>query len=159
MSSELLLAGLLFANLPRREQNASWLTWSDNPGKALAMYHVVVAVTVLVHFGFLCYVIVGGLLALRWRRTIWLHAPAVVWGIAITVGHFNCPLTWLERWGRAKAGMAPLPPEGFIAHYVIGVLYPASWAGAVPIVIFALVLISWALYAWGRAPISANDEP
>jgi hypothetical protein len=93
---------------------------------------------------------------LRWRRTIWLHALAALWGIAITTGHLDCPLTWLERWGRAKAGMTPLPPDGFIAHYVIGVLYPASWAGFVPLAVFALVAVSWVLYG-RRRPVSAND--
>jgi hypothetical protein len=133
------------------------------------MYHVMVVVALVLHFAFLCYLMVGGFVALRWRRTIWLHVPAVLWGIAITTQHLDCPLTWLERWGRAKAGMAPLPPEGFIARYIIGVLYPASWAYAVPVVVFALVAASWAVYVWqGRQrseakpsairPISANDE-
>ena len=121
------------------------------------MYHLVVVAVVVVHFAFLGYLIVGGFLALRWRRTIWLHVPTVLWGIAIIVGRLNCPLTWLERWSRKKAGMAPLPQEGFIAHYVIGVLYPASWAGSVPIAVFALVAVSWALYVW-RGRISANDD-
>ena len=112
------------------------------------MYQGLVALAVVVHFGFLCYLGVGGFLALRWRRMIWLHVVAALWGIAITTEHLDCPLTWLERWGRAKAGMVPLPPAGFIAHYLIGVLYPASWAGEVPVVVFALVTASWALYAW-----------
>jgi hypothetical protein len=133
------------------------------------MYQIVVALAVVVHFAFLCYLVVGGFVALRWRRTIWLHVPAVLWGIAITTAHLDCPLTWLERWSRAKAGMAPLPPEGFIAHYIAGVLYPASWASAVPAAAFALVGTSWMLYVrcgWRRGeatrpverPISASDE-
>lgn len=105
--------------------------------------------------------IIGGFVAVRWRRTIWLHVPAALWGIAITTARLDCPLTWLERWSRAKAGMAPLPPDGFIAHYVIGVVYPASWAGWVPVVVFALVAVSWVLYVWtrpGYRPVSATDE-
>jgi hypothetical protein len=125
------------------------------------MYHIAVALAVVAHFAFLCYVIVGGFVALRWRRTIWLHVPAVLWGIAITTARLDCPLTWLERWSRAKAEMAPLPPDGFIAHYITGVLYPASWAGLVPVVVFALVAVSWVLYVWTRPrnrPVSASDE-
>jgi Protein of Unknown function (DUF2784) len=72
----------------------------------------------------------------------------VLWGMALTAEHLDCPLTGLERWGRAKAGMAPLPPEGFIAHYITGVLYPASWAGSVPVAVFAVVAVSWVLYVW-----------
>ncbi|MGH3521984.1 MAG: DUF2784 domain-containing protein [Mycobacterium sp.] len=112
------------------------------------MYQVAVAFAVVVHFAFICYLVAGGFVALHWRRSIWLHLPAVLWGIAITTGHLDCPLTWLERWARTKAGMAPLPPEGFIAHYITGVLYPASWAGSAPVVVFALVAASWVLYLW-----------
>ena len=125
------------------------------------MYPIVVAIAIVAHFGFLCYLIVGGFVALRWRRTIWLHVPAALWGIAITTARLDCPLTWLERWGRAKAGMAPLPTDGFIAHCISGVLYPASWAGLVPVVVFALVGASWVLYVRTCArdrPINANDE-
>jgi len=125
------------------------------------MYHIVVAIAIVAHFGFLCYLIVGGFVALRWRRTIWLHVPAALWGIAITTAGLDCPLTWLERWSRAKAGMAPLPTDGFIAHYISGVLYPATWAGVLPVVVFALVGASWVLYVRARPrdrPVSANDE-
>lgn len=124
------------------------------------MYHIVVALAVFAHFGFLCYLIVGGFVALRWRRTIWLHVPAALWGIATTTVRLDCPLTSLERWSRAKAGMAPLPSDGFIAHYIVGVLYPPSWAGEVGVAVFALVAVSWVLYARTRRdyrPISAND--
>ncbi|HME74688.1 MAG TPA: DUF2784 domain-containing protein [Mycobacterium sp.] len=125
------------------------------------MYHIVVGLTVVAHFAFLCYLIVGGFLALHWRRAIWLHVPAALWGIAITAARLDCPLTSLERWGRAKAAMAPLPPGGFIAHYISGVLYPASWAGFVPLVVFTLVALSWVLYVRTRSrarPVSASDE-
>jgi Protein of Unknown function (DUF2784) len=121
------------------------------------MYQMAVALAVVGHFVFLCYLVVGGFVALRWRRTIWLHVPATLWGIAITTQHLDCPLTSLERWGRAKAGMAPLPPDGFIAHYIAGVLYPATWASFVPVVVFTLVAVSWVLYG-RRRRISANDE-
>ena len=125
------------------------------------MYHIVVGLAVVAHVAFLCYLIVGGFLALHWRATIWLHVPAALWGIAITAARLDCPLTALERWGRAKAGMAPLPPDGFIAHYISGVIYPASWAGFAPLVVFALVAVSWVLYVRTRSrarPVSASDE-
>lgn len=107
------------------------------------MYEVVVGLAIAAHFAFLVYLTVGGFIALRWRHTIWVHVLAVLWGIAITTAHLDCPLTWLERWGRSRAGMASLPSEGFIAHYITGVLYPATWAGAVKVVVFATVLVSW----------------
>ncbi|MFZ1175846.1 MAG: DUF2784 domain-containing protein [Mycobacterium sp.] len=119
------------------------------------MYETVVALIVALHFAFIGYVVVGGFVALRWRRTMWLHVPAVIWGIAIGAKQVDCPLTWVERWARAKAGMAPLPPNGFIAHYITGVIYPAGWMAAVQLAAFAVVAASWTLYfrrdiAWRR---------
>lgn len=43
------------------------------------MYETVVVSTVVMHFAFIAYVLAGGFLALRWRRTMWLHVPAVIW--------------------------------------------------------------------------------
>jgi hypothetical protein len=110
------------------------------------MYETVVALVVVLHFAFIGYVIVGGFLALRWRRTIWLHIAAVIWGAGIATKRVDCPLTWMERGARAVAGMAPLPPDGFIAHYVTGVIYPASWMVGVQLASFTVVAVSWALY-------------
>jgi hypothetical protein len=42
------------------------------------MYHLVVVVVVVVHFAFLGDLIVGGSMALRWRRKIWLQVPTVL---------------------------------------------------------------------------------
>ena len=134
------------------------------------LYQIVVALTVIAHFLFIGYVVAGGFLALRWRRTIRLHLAAVVWGVASVAGHVGCPFTGLERWARDRAGMPPLASNGFIAHYITGVFYPAGWMTAVHVVIAAVIAASWTVYVWrGRhrddvaAPavnrrISANGE-
>lgn len=119
------------------------------------MYQAAVALAVTTHFAFIAYLVVGGFIALRWRRTIWLHLPVVVWGALITTQHLDCPLTWVERWGRAKAEMPPLPTKGFIAHYITGVLYPAGWAAAVQVGVFVAIAASWALYVW-RAQVARD---
>ena len=107
---------------------------------------VLVWVVVVAHFVFLAYLPSGGFLALRWRRTIGVHVPVVLWGVGSVMLHFWCPLTALERWARAGAAMAPLDPAGFIDHYVTGVLYP-TWAGGyVQAAAFLAVLVSWILY-------------
>lgn len=111
------------------------------------MYQIVVAATIFAHFVFLGYLVVGGFLALRWRWSVWLHLPTVLWAAAITVFSLDCPLTWLERWARQRGGMAPLPSEGFVAHYITGVLYPVGWLDGVRIVLFAGVAVSWLCYA------------
>ncbi|EUA14732.1 hypothetical protein I546_0718 [Mycobacterium kansasii 732] len=109
------------------------------------MYIAVVVAAVAVHFAHLAYLVAGGFVALRWPRTIACHALAVGWSMVSVTEHLNCPLTGLERWGRAHAGMAPLSPDGFIAHYITGVVYPSEWSVKVAIAVFTLVAISWLL--------------
>lgn len=113
-----------------------------------SFYIIVVAVVVVAHFAFIGYLVVGGFVALRWPRTIFLHIVAVVWGVGSLSLHLQCPLTDLERWARARAGIAPLPSDGFIAHYITGVLYPADAVGVVEAVVFTVVIVSWALLAY-----------
>jgi len=111
-------------------------------------YAIVVALTVGLHLALIGYGVVGGFLALRWRRSFWLHVPAGLWGITSVTAHIPCPLTDLERRARAKAGMPALPPEGFIGHYITGVIYPAGWKGTVEFMAFMMTLVPWTLYAW-----------
>lgn len=113
------------------------------------MYMTIVAIVVAAHFAFVGYLPAGGFLAWRWRPTIWLHGLAVLWALAIVMHLVECPLTFVERWARAAAGMAPLPTRGFIAYYIDGVFYPHGWATAAQIVVFALVVLSW-LGWWQR---------
>ncbi|WP_102142743.1 DUF2784 domain-containing protein [Mycobacterium hubeiense] len=110
---------------------------------AVVAFATVVAVTVAVHFAFIGYLVIGGFLAWRWPRSIGLHVLVVVWGISSIACGLPCPLTDLERWGRAGAGMNQLPPDGFIAHYLTGVLYPVDYAVAVHALAFAAVAASW----------------
>jgi len=113
-------------------------------------FTILVVLTVAVHFAFIAYMVTGGFLALRWPKTIWLHIPAVMWGIAIELIDFVCPLTWLERWARSKAGMGPMPADGFIDHYLTGVVYPAQYANLVLVLALLTVLASWVLVARSR---------
>lgn len=115
------------------------------------MYQIAVVLIVALHLAFVGYVVLGGVAALRWPRTLWLHIPAVLWGALTLAAHLECPLTWLERRARAAAGMAPLPPEGFIAHYLTGVIYPAGWTTAVEIAVLAVVVGSW--WRYGRTAL------
>lgn len=112
------------------------------------MYRIAVVLIVAAHLVFVGYVVVGGFLALRRPRTLWLHGVAVAWAALIVAGTpagVECPLTWLERRARAAAGMSALPPDGFIAHYLTGVLYPPGWITGIDVAVLGTVLGSWVL--------------
>ena len=100
---------------------------------------------VLLHAAFVLYAILGGLLAIRWRWTMWLHLPTVVWVAAIEFAGWICPLTPLENWLRMKGDEAGYT-GGFVEHYVFPVLYPAGltptiqiWLGVAVIALNAVV--------------------
>jgi Protein of Unknown function (DUF2784) len=77
-----------------------------------------------VHFLFLGFVLLGGLLVL-WRPIVaWLHLPAVFWGAVIEFKGWICPLTPLENFLRQLGGQAPYTTS-FIEHYVLPIVYPA----------------------------------
>ena len=106
------------------------------------VFTALVWLVVAAHFVFLIYLPVGGLLALRWRGTIWLHAGAVAWAAGSFLVHVPCPLTGIERLTREHAGMAPLGSAGFIDHYISGVGDHEAQAAAL-----IVVAVSWVGYA------------
>jgi hypothetical protein len=103
---------------------------------------------VVLHLGFVLFVVVGGFLAWRWPRVLWGHVPAFVWGAGIELVGGICPLTPLENFLRRRGGQAGYS-GGFVEHYVLPALYPARltptiqmWLGV------AVLVINMLAYAW-----------
>ena len=80
---------------------------------------------VVLHFLFIVFAMIGGVLALRWRWIPWLHLPCVAWGAAVELTGRVCPLTPLENALRAAGGAAGYT-GGFIEHYLLAAIYPAG---------------------------------
>jgi hypothetical protein len=78
---------------------------------------------VLVHFGFILFVMLGGLLALRWPWAAAFHLPAAAWGTIIEFNSWICPLTPLEQSLRRAAGEVGYD-GGFMEHYLLPLIYP-----------------------------------
>ena len=49
----------------------------------MTVFRLLADVTVVLHLAFVAFVVLGGLLVLRWPRLSWLHVPAAVWGAFI----------------------------------------------------------------------------
>ncbi|HEX4575187.1 MAG TPA: DUF2784 domain-containing protein [Gemmatimonadales bacterium] len=103
-------------------------------------YRVLADGVVLLHTGFVAFVVLGGFLAWRWRGIALAHLPCALWGAAIEYGGWNCPLTPLENAFRARAGLAGYD-GGFIEHYVIPLLYPAGLSRPTQTVLGTLVVV------------------
>ena len=109
---------------------------------------------VFLHFAFVLFVVLGGLLVLRDRRWAWLHLPAALWGASVEFAGWICPLTPLENRVRALAGLATYSGD-FVGLYILPVLYPEGLTRGVQVTLGVLVLlINLAVYlkAFRRKP-------
>lgn len=103
-------------------------------------YSLMADAVLVFHLAFIIFVLFGALLVLQRWVWIWLHLPAVAWGMAVEFLHLYCPLTPLENSLRIKAGIAGYKGD-FVGHYLIPLIYPASLTPQLQIGIGALVLI------------------
>jgi hypothetical protein len=91
------------------------------------IYRGLADLVLILHLCFVLFVIFGGLVVL-WKRTvIWLHLPAITWGILVELFQLPCPLTVLEKYFKESGGET-VYTGGFIEHYISAILYPAITA-------------------------------
>lgn len=111
-------------------------------------YHVAADLVMVVHLLFIGFVVGGVFLAWRWPRIVWAHLPAVAYGALVEFVGFSCPLTLLENDLRRRAGDAGYR-GGFIAHYLIRVIYPAGLSRGTQVGLGVLVLLIAVAGYWG----------
>jgi hypothetical protein len=113
----------------------------DAKDKLVSMlYRVLATATAIVHFAFILFVVLGGIIVLRWPRVAWVHVPAAVWGALIEFAGWYCPLTHLENYFLRKAGRAGYT-EGFVAHYLFAIIYPSGLTRGFEIAIGLFVVV------------------
>ena len=102
---------------------------------------------VLLHFAFVLFVVLGGLLVVIWPKVAYLHLPAAIWAALIEFSGWICPLTPLEN-GLRRAGGETGYTGQFIEHYILPVLYPSALTRELQISIgMAIILVNGLLYA------------
>ena len=123
-------------------------------------YRLAADAVVLLHLGYVIFIVAGGLLVFRWRWIALLHLPAVVWGVLLEFFGWMCPLTPLELGLRAAGGQAGYS-GGFVEYYIQPVLYSVEPDITVQISIGSFViLINLALYSlllWRLKHRHSND--
>ena len=110
-------------------------------------YQIAAVATALFHLGFIFFVIFGGLLVLRWPKLMFVHIPAAAWGVLIEFFSWYCPLTKWENQFLRQAGRAGYD-TGFVAHYIMPVIYPAGLTRGIEIAIGVFVLALNAVIYW-----------
>jgi len=89
------------------------------------IYRLLAAAVLLLHLGFILFVVAGAVLVARLHRLLAVHLAAVAWGIVVEVTGAACPLTALENRLRLLAGTAGYA-GGFLDHYLLALIYPAG---------------------------------
>lgn len=112
------------------------------------IYRIVADFLVILHLVFICFVIAGGLMVIKWRWIIFLHIPAAIWGILIEFYGWICPLTPWEQQLRYAGGQAGYS-GGFIDHYIIPVIYPTDFTSELQVTLGIFVfLVNIIIYGW-----------
>jgi hypothetical protein len=93
---------------------------------ASGVYSLFAVFVLFLHALFILWVVFGAFLT-RFRPVLrWLHIASLVWGILTELLPWPCPLTLLENWLEAKAGVqpyegglsAPLPGQACLCRHL-----------------------------------------
>jgi hypothetical protein len=121
------------------------------------LYGLLADLVLVAHLAFVGFVVFGGFLVLRWRRLAWIHVPVALWGAAIVLTGFTCPLTPLENRLQRLGGRAGYQ-GGFIEHYVTAVLYPDGLTRQAQLVLGAVVLALNLVVYWRVVVLSRRQR-
>ena len=112
------------------------------------LYRLLADGVLVLHLLFILFVVLGGLLVLRFPGLVFFHIPAAIWGAFIELTGSACPLTSVENSLRLQAGGSGYS-EGFIEHYLMPVIYPHGLTRDIQFVLAGLVIgINLAIYGW-----------
>ncbi|ANN76968.1 DUF2784 domain-containing protein [Bordetella flabilis] len=115
------------------------------------IYRVLADAVLVAHGLFVAWVVFGGLAAFWRRRAVWLHLPALAWGVAIAGMGWICPLTPLENSLRERAGLQGYAGS-FIGQYLLPLIYPAALTRDIQVLLAVLLLggnvVVYALLYW-----------
>jgi hypothetical protein len=112
-----------------------------------AIFNLLADATVVFHVAFVLFVVLGGLLVVRWPRVLWFHLPAAAWGISVEFADWLCPLTPLENLLREKAGKAAYQGD-FIDQHLLPLLYPNHLTRITQVLLGVVALVMNALIYW-----------
>lgn len=113
-----------------------------------ANFYIALAVAVLLlHTLFILWVIFGALITRNRPFLRALHVASLIWGILTELTALPCPLTLLENWLEARAGVEPYQ-GGFLLHYLDRLVYPDISVMLLITVGVLVCTVNLAIYGW-----------
>ena len=110
------------------------------------MYEFFANLTLIAHLIFILFVIFGGLFFFIFSKIIYIHLPALLWGIYIELTNSVCPLTYLENWFLYKGELTTYSND-FINNYLFQIIYPKGLNAEIQIYLgISLIVINILIY-------------
>ena len=111
------------------------------------MYELLANLTLVIHLIFILFVVFGGLFFFIFSKIIYIHFPALIWGIYIELTGSICPLTYLENWFLNKGNLTTYS-NNFISNYIFPIIYPDSLTAEIQIYLgVSLIIINILIYS------------
>lgn len=114
---------------------------------ATSLYVALAVAVLIVHTLFIVWVVFGALITRNRPILRWLHIACLLWGILTELMLLPCPLTLLENWLEAKAGVEPYQ-GGFLLHYLDRLVYPDISVILLAVVAILVCTLNLAFYGW-----------
>lgn len=90
---------------------------------AQGLYRAMAAGVLSLHAAYIAWVIFGAFVTRRRPRLAALHVATLLYGVIVEISGLWCPLTALENWFEARAGVSPYRGP-FLLHYLDALVYP-----------------------------------
>jgi len=121
------------------------------------MYEFLATFTLIIHFLFIVYVILGGLFFFIKPWTLYFHIPAFLYGAYVEFTQSICPLTYLENFFLSKANLTTYSIS-FIQKYLYTIIYPINLTKELQITLgISLIVINIIIYGFIFA--KSSDRP
>ena len=104
------------------------------------VYRFLLELLIAAHFAFIVFIVFGALSVLVRRWMMFLHPPALCYGLSSELLNIKCPLALTESWLRDlsfESGFA----NGFLEPFLIGLIYPPNWSQSFGNLMAALLLV------------------
>lgn len=89
----------------------------------MRLFEILAALVLFAHLIWITWVLLGWLWTRSRPALAALHVASLVWGFAVEVGPWPCPLTLLEQWLETRAAIIPYH-SSFLVRGLDAMVYP-----------------------------------
>ena len=108
-------------------------------------YATAAAAVLAVHLVWLLFVIFGLLITRHRQWLTGVHLGSLLWGLAVEIGPWPCPLTTLEQYFLTRSG-ANAYSQPFLLHYLEKLVYPDISPAVLTMAGVGVCLVNIAMY-------------